>query len=193
MGDFYQSGQNQQSTNNGQTTSNNTTNPLEPSYFSAFRQGLTQNLQSALSTASMPVYGQAQEASFLNNQNKNTNNSVNNLESVLASRGVSNSGANTQGVSNILSGAQANTANYQASVPGLNRAAFTQNVGGLLGLGSNFAGKAPLGSTSSSSGTTSSNGTVSQQSNPSPFSDLLGTIGAGVGLAGLGMPGGGFK
>jgi len=194
MGEFYQSGQNQTSQTNGSTTGVNssTTNPLEPDYFSEFRKNLIPNFQAALTKAQQPVYGQAQEAQFSNNNNANTNNALANLRSVEASKGILDSGASANAESKILQGGAANLSNYQTSVPGLNSQAYFANTGGLLGLGSNFAGRAPLeaSTTGSQSGTTSQTGSIHQTTDPSGFSDLLGTIG---GIAGIAGAGGGLK
>ena len=201
MGQFFQSGQGQQSTNNSSSnsTNNSTTNPLLPGYLSGLPGSIANGYQTALATASMPVYGQAQQAQFLNANNRNTNSAVNSLQSNLASRGIVNSGANAGATANILQGGAANASNYEASIPGLNNSAFMSNVGGLLGGGGGFVNGAKVGSTTSSTGSTnsSSNGNINQTSNPSPFSDILGLIGGGLGagsaINGAFQPGGGFK
>src|ERR1700721_1174514 len=119
MGQMFSSGTNsttQQATTG--TNTNTSNNGSSVNYqLNPFTSGLTSNINSALATASMPVYGAPQEAQFLNQNNANTNNSVNNLQSQLASRGISNSGANAAGVSEILQNSNSNVANYQASIP----------------------------------------------------------------------------
>jgi len=197
MGGFYKSGQYQTNQGNqtGTSSSNSTTTPLESDGFGAFRQALTQGFGNALATASAPTYGKAEEAQFLNKNNANTNSSIDKLQSTLASRGIVNSGANAAGVSGILQNSNSNVANYEASVPGFNKASFMNNVGGLLGSGASFAGKAPVGSsTTNTASTAGGQSSVTEgTNNPSPFSDVLGSIGGAAGIAGLGMPGGGFK
>jgi len=163
---------------NGSQTGTNT--PTEASNVTDFRNSLYPQINSLIANANKPVYGAAEQAQFTNQLNKNTGANLNTLASQLAQRtGSLNSGAYASGIQNMLAQRGGAQANYAAQVPGWNRAAQQQNLTSALGLGANFAGRAPVGSTTS--GTNQS--TQSTTSTPSVFSDILGVASAGMGLA----------
>lgn len=185
-------GSSQTTQSNGSQTGTNT--PTEAGNVTNFRNSLYPQINALIANAGKPVYGAAQEAQFTNNINKTTNANLNSLASQLAARtGSVNSGAYAGGVQNLLNQRQGAQANYAMQTPMLNQQAQLQNLGGALGLATNFAGRAPVGSVSS--GTSQNTQTTTQ--NPSIFSDIMGVASAGMGLAtglgGLGMFGGGMN
>lgn len=143
-----------QKTTTQTNNSTQTSTPNEPGYFSQFRQSLIPQFQHQLAQANQPVYGQAQQSQYLNSLNGLASSSIKQLGSSLASKGGSlNSGAYGQGITSILQGRAGKLADYNSQVPMLNRQAQQQGVNSLLGLGMNFAGHAPVGNTTTSSGT----------------------------------------
>lgn len=173
------------------TTGLSTTMPIEPGYFSDFRKSLVGPYQSYLNNAQKPVYGQAQNAQFLNQSNNLTNSSMNNLASTLATRtGSLNSGAFSKGASDILMNRQSNVSNYNMMTPLLNQQAVMQNMTAALGLGTGWAGKAPLGSTTTDSRQTNFTGT-SNTTSGSFLNSLASLLGSGAGNAKGGNPSGG--
>lgn len=190
MGSFNSTTQTQQSNQSAQTGTNT---PTEASNVTDFRNSLYPQINTLISNAQKPVYGAAQQAQFTNSLNKNTNAGMNTLASQLAQRtGSVNSGAYASGLQNMLAQRTGAQANYEASVPGWNQAAQTQNLTSALGLGTNFAGRAPVGNTTSGTSNGTSNTNTSQT--PSVFSDILGVgsaaMGAYTGLSGMGALGG---
>lgn len=147
--------------------------PTEPGYFSDFRQSLVSPYQQYLQHAQQPVYGDAQRASFLNKQNQTLNDSTQNLASQMASRGGSlNSGAFASGANNLQMARQSNVANYDMSVPALNQSAYMDNMTKALGLGTQWAGRAPVGSNTTEASQLNSTTTT----NAGSFLDSLGKL-----------------
>lgn len=186
MGSFNSTTQTQ---SNQATTGTNT--PTEAANVTDFRNSLYPQINTLIQNAQKPVYGAAQQAQFTNSLNQNTNANMNTLASQLAARtGSVNSGAYASGLQNMLNQRGSAQANYAASVPGWNQAAEQQNLTSALNLGSNLAGRAPVGSVTSGTNNTNS----STSSTPSVFSDVLGVasaaMGAYTGLSGMGAMGG---
>lgn len=156
--------------------STSATNYQEAPQASGFRNSLYPQINQYLAQAQQPVYGNAQYAQQLNNLNGLANSSINQLSSTLAGRGGSlNSGAFGAGVTNILGQRAGQLANYNMQVPMLNRQAQQQATMGGLGLATNFAGRAPVNSTT----------TTSQQPG---IGQMLGEAAGGF-LGGGGVPG----
>lgn len=191
MGSFNSTTKTEATQNQSQTGTNT---PTEAGNVTDFRNSLYPQINSLIANANKPVYGAPQQAEFTNNLNKNTNANFNTLASQMAQRtGSVNSGAFSGGIQNMLAQRSGAQANYAAMVPGANRAAQQQGLTSALGLGTNFAGRAPVGNVSS--GTGQSNSTQSTSSTPSVFSDILGVasaaMGAYTGMSGMGGGGGG--
>jgi len=149
--------------------STSTTTPVEPGYQSAFRQSLLPKYNSLLAQAGKPVYGDAQRANFMGNLNTLANSATNNLANTLASRtGSLNGGAFSSGATNIALGRLGQMANYDAMVPAANQAAQLQNTSQVLGMGLNFVGRAPIGSTTTAHQT---------ETNGNFLSNLAGNLG----------------
>lgn len=143
-----------QKTGGTQSQSTSTTTPTEPGYFSGFRQSLIQPYQNLLTTAQRPVYGQPEQAGFLNSLNANTAANMNQVTSNFAGRGGSlNSGAYYGGLQNLMNQRGMAQANYATQTPLLNKQAMMNNTSNVLGMGLNWAGKAPTGSTTNFNGT----------------------------------------
>lgn len=186
---------NTQEQSSGSQTGTNT--PTEAANVTNFRNSLYPQISNLIAQAGRPVYGAAQQAQFQNALNKNTEQGLNGLASQLAARtGSLNSGAYATGIQNMLNQRIGQQANYNAMVPAANQQAQLQNLGSALGIGANFAGRAPVGSQTSgtTAGTRTSDSTQTVSQNPSIFSDIMGVASAGMGLAtglgGLGMFGG---
>ncbi len=159
-----------------QSQTNSTQQQTEAPNVTAFRNSLYPQISNQIAEAQRPVYGQAQQAGYLNSLNKLADSSIKQLSSTLAGRqGGLNSGSFGAGVSDILQNKMGNIAGYNAQVPMLNRQAQFQNTMGALGLASNVAGPALRGST----GTSNTNSTTTEQQG-------LGSILGGVAGAALG-------
>ncbi len=132
--------------NKGTNTSGSTSYTEQPQA-AGFRNSLYGPYQDLLSKAQQPMYGQAEQAQFTNQLNKNTNQGLNSLASQIASRtGSVNSGAFASGAQDLMRNRIGQQSQYAASVPGLNKQAALSNTQNILGLGMNFAGKAPVNS-----------------------------------------------
>jgi len=172
--------------NTGSQTGTNT--PTEAGNVTDFRNSLYPQISALIAQAGKPLYGNAEQAQFTNNLNRSTNANLNTLASQLAARtGSVNSGAFAGGVQNLLNQRGQAQAGYAMQVPMLNQQARMQNLGGALGLATNFAGRAPVGNVSS--GTSQS--TQTQTTNPSVFSDIMNVASGAMGIAGgvMGLPG----
>lgn len=164
----------------GETTTKNlntTSMPIEPGYFSDFRKSLVNPYNNYLAQAQKPVYGQGQDAQFLNQSNNLTNSAMSNLASTLATRtGSLNNGAFSKGAADILMNRQSNVANYNMMTPLLNQQAVMQNMHAALGLGTGWAGAAPLGHSTQETGTSTTNKTSG-----SFLNSLASMLGSGAG------------
>ena len=147
-----------------------TTTPTQPSWLTGFQQGLIPQFQNAMFKAQQPVYGPGQEASYIQGQQRNTQQAGNTMLSQLARSGALNSGRAEQGLTGLQNNLQSNIANFQSQVPFLNKQMENQQTNEVMGQMANWAGRPP------SSTTTTANG-------PSFTSGLLSNLG------GLGMQG----
>ena len=140
-----------------------------------------------MANANQPLYGQAQQAGFLNNLNQLANNSISSLQGQLARTGGLNSGAMTSGATQIGLGRMGQQANYLTQVPMLNRQAQLQAAQTYGGLGNQLMSVAPR--TQATNQFTQGTGTGLQQQTYNP--SILSDIGQGLGIAGgvMGMPG----
>lgn len=138
----------------------NTTNPLEPDYFSSFRQGLVPAFQQEYAKAQQPIYGAPQKASYVSNLNDLALGATENLKQQLASVGALNSGRTATGITGIQMGRMGNLANFYGQLPFMEEQARSGRVGNLLNMATNWAGRAPVGS--QTSGTQSQSQTAQQ-------------------------------
>ncbi len=166
--------------------SSNTSTPIEDSYFSDFRKGLVSQFGPLLAKAQAPVYGQAQQAEVLSNLNELANASSRKLLGQLSQRGQGASGAGATGLAGIEGERLRGLSDFFSQLPGRERQAQLSNIAQVLGLGANFAGRAPVGEQQTGTGSSSMSGTQVQQTNPG----LSGLVGSLIGLAGAGLTGG---
>lgn len=168
--------------NNGSSSTTPTENPI----FSAFRQSILPAISAQYQAAQKDVYGAPQVAQVAQQGNAATKAATDANTARAARTGTLNAG-NTAATN--ASAQAANTANitgFENQIPMLNQQAKFNNTNSLLGMATNFLGRAPLGSTSTSNqngtsastqtGTNTSSGT--QFGNPSIFNDI--GLGAGA-------------
>ncbi len=164
-----------------------------------------------MAQAQKPVIGQNQTTQFMEGLNGLANSSIGNLKQHLAKSGALDSGRFGSGASSIYQNMLGQGANFLGQIPQINQQARMQNMGQVLGMGINWAGKDPLGQLNVGSGNSNQNmtgtnqsTTTGQQSTPGPgfwpsFSNsmggMLGAAGMGQGplggLSSLGSKGGG--
>jgi hypothetical protein len=188
--------------------SSSTSTPLEPEYFSAFRQSLIPGFQNLLGKAGAPVYGKAQTANFMQGLNDLTQGAVGNLKQTLAKAGALDSGRFGQGAAGIQMNRLGQATNFMGQLPFMEKQAQMSNLGNVLGMGMNWAGKAPVGmqqtgfgtqqSTGQMNGTQNTTGTMNGSSQgteygPSFGSSFLNSLGGMFAQGGKGPFGGLFK
>ena len=179
--------------------------PVQLPWVAQMQQQNAIQAQNQYAQAQQPVYGDAQKAQFLQNQNQQEQQGQKALASQLASHGIQDSGATAAGLTSLEGGRQANIANYEAQVPLANRQARQAQESQALGLEMGAAAAPPTGniSTSSSTGSTSQQGDQTTTQTPglagllttlggAAISGLTGGMGGGAGLGGL-MGGSGGK
>jgi hypothetical protein len=163
-----------------------TTTPNEDPLFSMFRQSILPAISQQYADAQKPVYGDAQRAQVMNQANEAGAGAETAVSNNAARRGTLNAGSTDAANTAIQQGVTGANIAFSNQIPFLNDQAKFDKTQGLLGLATNFLGRAPLGSTSTSSGdtSTSSSGTQSQsgtgQNTATP--SLMGDIG---GIAGM--------
>jgi hypothetical protein len=140
-----------------------------------------------------PIFGQAEQASFMGNLNDVANTASESLKQSLARSGALNSGRYAGGLANIQQARMGQAASYFANLPLQEEMARRQSAQGLLGLGMNWAGKAPvdyqtLGNmTSNQSMTGTENKSMTgntQETGPSWWQGALGNLGGMAGNLG---------
>jgi hypothetical protein len=155
--------QNYNSNQNSSTTSNQTQNidqfneAIEDEEFSGFRKSLLPMMQQEMSRAQRPIYGDAQKTQHLANLNDLASASMNSLKSSLAGRGVMDSGAFNESAAGIERDRFGKAVDFETNLPFMEEQARSQRMGGLMGMATQFAGRAPI--STRSTGTNSSNGT----------------------------------
>ena len=187
--------QSNQATQSGGSSQTNTPN-LPPWLQSAF-QGFVGQGQNLSATAAQPVYGQAQNAAFLQGQNQAANQATSNLASTLASKGITNSGAMAQGATDIQANKLSNVSGFESQLPFLNQQATLQNEEGALNTGLNAAKAVPYGSTQTGTSSGQQQGSSDSQTTQTPgLASLLTSLGGAAlggltgGMSGLGGLGG---
>lgn len=181
---------------------------IEDSQMAEFRKSLAPLFQQELRRAQTPVYGEAQKASLLNSLNDLADASTSKLKNSLAASGALDSGAAASGEADILSGRNAQAAQFFSQLPFLEEQRRAGATAGLLGQATNWAGRAPTSvfragsafgsgsggqtATSTSTGKKVNTGQQTQQG-PGFGSNLAGGLGGlATGLAGK-LLGGIFK
>lgn len=153
-----------------------------------------QNISQGMNQSNQPLYGQAQQAQFLNNLNSLANSSINSLQGQMARMGGGNSGALEQGANAIGLNKMSQFGNYLANVPLMNRQAQLQSAQTYGGLGNSLMSVAPRTQFSSQTGNQFSQGTgtnqTTQKYDPSVMSDIGQTIAIAAGA--MGMPSSGM-
>lgn len=163
---------------------NSSTTPTENPIFSAFRQSILPAISAQYQAAQKDVYGAPQVAQVAQQGNAATKAATDANTARAARTGTLNAG-NTAATN--ASAQAANTANitgFQNQIPMLNQQAKFNNTNSLLSMATNFLGRAPLGSTSTSNQSGSSNssqtgsttGKTSNWGDPSIMQDI-GSIG----------------
>lgn len=159
-----------------------------------FQNSLMSNINQGMNQSNQPLYGQAQQAQFLNNLNSLANSSINSLQGQMARMGAGNSGALAQGATDIGLNRSSQFGNYLANVPLMNRQAQLQSAQTYGGLGNSLMSVAPRTQFSSQSGTQQGNqfnqGTGTGYSKQTQDPSIMSDIGQGLGIAGaaMGMP-----
>ena len=166
---------------------------FESPYFSQFRESLAPMFQAEYAKTQKPIFGQAQQASFMGNLNDIANSASESLKQSLARSGALNSGRFAGGLEGIERQRMNQQANYFANLPMQEEMARRQSAQGLLGLGMNWAGKAPtdiqnlsnMFSNQSMTGQENKSMTGNmQESGPSWWQGALGNVGGMLGNVG---------
>lgn len=163
----------------------NTTTPNLPPWLQSAFQGFVNQGQNLSATAAQPVFGQAQQASYLQNLNDLANQSTAKLSSTLASKGISNSGAMAQGATDIQTQRLASESGFLSQLPFQETQAHLANEEGALGAGLAAAKSVPYGQTATgtSSGLSNSNSNSTTTTDPG-IAGLVSSLG-GMAIGGL--------
>ena len=199
--------QNFNTSQTGQTATQygGTSTPTQSPEMTKLRNSLAQTISGQIQNANVPVYGQAQLAQFLNQQNDSLSSALAGAKEQLAGGGQLNSGALSNAVTGLNVGRLGNIANYQMETPLANRMAQSQLINPLLAQGGALAASAPTGYTTSgqTTGQTAQQGTgqqtsqqntnysqmlqqMSQLFGPSFGSGLMSNLGGLFGAGGMG-------
>ena len=178
QGNFSQSG-------NLASSGVQTSTPNEDPMFAMFRQSILPAIAKQYQDAQQPVYGDAQRAEVMNQANDAGNAASTAVANNAARRGTLNAGSTDAANTAIQQGVTGKIIDFQNQIPFLNQQAQFGKTQDLLGLATNFLGRAPIGYTntnnqntsSSSSGTESKTGTETDTKTPSIMSDIGGIAG----------------
>lgn len=177
---------------------NQSTKPTEDANFSAFRNTLLPLFGQEFSRAQQPVYGKAQQASFMEGVNSLTEDATKALRNQLAGVGALDSGRFERGATDIERSRLGKLVDFNAQLPFQEAQARSARMNPLLALASQFAGRAPLGqeTTGSQSSTTTSSGTRQQQGNTDIYGQpawrsIFNSVGGWLGTNPLGLGQGG--
>jgi hypothetical protein len=154
--------------------SSNTSTPIEPEYMSAFRQSLIPGFQNLMGQAGKPVYGKAQTANFMQGLNDLTNGAMDNLKQTLAKAGALDSGRFGQGAAGLQMNRLNQATNFMGQLPFMEKQAQIGNLGNVLGMGMNWAGRAPVGMQQTGFGTQQSTGSMTGNQNTTGTSNSTG-------------------
>lgn len=167
-----------------------TTTPNEDPIFSMFRQSILPAIAQQYQTAQQPVYGDAQRAQVIQQANQAGDAAQTAVANNAARRGTLNAGSTDAANTAIQQGVTGKIVDFQNQIPFLNQQAQWGKTQDLLGLATNFLGRAPIGQTTTSNGNTSSSSTGTQSQNgqstgsqtPSLMSDIGGIAGMLAGI-----------
>jgi hypothetical protein len=183
---------NQNSTTNSSGTNNvdQFNEAIEDPQFSQFRNSLLPMFQQEFKKSQRPVYGDAQKANFLTELNDLAGASMESLKATLGGNGVLNSGRFNQAATDIELGRAGKAADFFSQIPFLEEERRTQNASSLLGLGMNFAGRAPISQKTTGTnsfnqtGKTTGDGTqMTEQQGPGFWKGLASNLGGLGGYA----------
>ena len=131
---------------------------IEDPAFASYRESLLPQFQNQLQKLNEPIFGEGQKAGFLGQLNELGAASAENLKQNLARSGATDSGRMSQGLTDIETGRNAQASQFFAQLPFLEQQAQQQRAQGMLGLASNFAGRAPISQVTGQVGTASQQG-----------------------------------
>jgi hypothetical protein len=134
---------------------NQTQTPVEDPLWASFRNSLMPMMMQELNNAQQPVYGEAQKTGFMNELNDLAKASVSSLKNNLAATGSLRSGRAATGLASIEQDKLGKAAGFFSQLPFMEKEARFNRMGGLLGMATNWAGRAPVGmkTTGTSDGT----------------------------------------
>lgn len=166
---------------------------FEDPTFAQFRSDLMPLMKQEMRKANEPIYGDAQKAALMNQLNDLAGGATAALKSQLARSGATESGLLSQGLSDIQTNRFGQLSSFFSQLPFMENEARANRMNSLLGLATNWVGKAPLSyaTTSSSTGTTEESGTSKTdrkltQEGPSFGKQLAGDVGTIIGEGGFG-------
>lgn len=163
-----------------------TRTPLEDPTFSAFRLALIPEFWGAMERAKQPVYGAAEKAQVIQQANDAYAQALSGVKEALGRMGVR--GDLTSAVSMLEAARAGQVADFLAALPKLERDAYLQSVGALLGQGMQWAGAAPVGWSEVVDRLAKESARGEQSSKQGLLGSLLGNLLGGLGagrLAGL--------
>lgn len=191
---FGSGGKQRQSTDSRSTQNVDLTNTqieTENPEIGGFRSGLLRGFEGLVNEARKPVFGHAQQASFLENLNELTDSAMSRLGSTLGARGAGRSGGADAAFGDIERGRASEAIKFFRDLPFAESEARFNRLTPLLTGGLNFAGRGPTQLTTTQRGTTTGTTTGNQTVQGPGFGrSLLGNLGSlggvtfGQGLAG---------
>lgn len=128
--------------NNGTKASGSQT-ARQSAQTSNFRNGLYSGLQTEINKANEPIYGDAEKSSYVANLNDLSKAATESLTNSLAARGITNSGATAQGITDIETNRASKATDYFASLPGLEDQARTNKLNSLYQTSAGLVGQEP--------------------------------------------------
>lgn len=138
--------QNNNTSGTRESTSTSSTNQLnqaiEDPQFAAFREALLPMILGLVDKAQQPIYTDSKIASTLAGINQQFNKQ--DLNPALAGRGLLNSGLARTMRADVDNQRSTAASNFFSQIPALEQQAQFQNLSSALGLGAQFAGRAPI-------------------------------------------------
>lgn len=138
------------------------TEALEAPEFAQFRRSLLPTLQREISRAGRPVFGPAQTAGFLGNLNDLASASMENIKQSLAGAGALDSGRLAQAATDVELGRAGEASSFFSQLPFLEEQTRSERLGNILGLSTQFAGRAPISQRRTGTATTERAGTTEE-------------------------------
>lgn len=151
---------------------------IEDPYFSLLRKAMGGQLAGAFQDSKKPVYGEQEKANVLSDLNDLASDSMAALRANLGAVGGSNSGRALGGMQEIQKGRTKEATAFLSQIPLLNRQYKDNQVNSLLGIGTNFTGRAPISTKTSGTQSGTSNSIFNQDyTGPSFLKGLAGNLG----------------